>query len=310
MIKKIGIAGSGIMGAGIAQVFTQSGYEVLLYDLNKEALKQAKDRIRLNQKTLIEEGVLTVEAAEEALKKIETTSVFNRLGEMDCVIEAIVEKLDVKRNFFTELEQVCDKTTVFASNTSSLSMNDIAIALKHRERFVGTNWWNPSHIIPLVEVTKCIDTSDETTAEICNLLESAGKKPVVLNKEIEGFIGNRIQFAVFREALNIANQGIASYEAIDDAIKYGIGFRYASLGPFETADLGGLDTFYYISKGLFKELSDEKVPPNCLEDIYNQGHYGIKNGKGFFDYQSEAIINERLDSRDKRFIRTLDALNK
>ncbi|WP_432667549.1 3-hydroxyacyl-CoA dehydrogenase family protein [Wukongibacter baidiensis] len=307
-IKKIAIAGSGIMGVGMAQCFAQKGYDVLVYDINQELLDKCIDSIKFNQKTLIEYSIISEECAVESLDRISLTTNLGDFADADFVIEAIIENLEIKQDFWKKVEEICDGEAIFATNTSGLSINDVCAKLDNKSRFAGTNWWNPPHIIPLVEVTMGDDTSEETVQSICDTLKEIGKEPVVIRKEINGFIGNRIQFAVFREALNIAAQGIASYEDIDRAVKYGIGFRYPTLGPFETADLGGLDTFYYISKNLFKDLSSSEIPPEILEEIFNEKKYGIKTGEGFFKYESEEQINTILKERDEKFLKTLKAL--
>jgi 3-hydroxybutyryl-CoA dehydrogenase len=160
------------------------------------------------------------------------------------------------------------------------------------------HFWNPAHIIPLVELIRGEKTSDEMVANLKNLLESLGKQAVVVNTDVPGFIGNRLQFAAFREALHIVEQGIASVEDVDKAMKYGPGFRYPIIGPLETADLGGLDTFYNISSYLFKDLGDEKEIPKMLEELIESNYLGVKTKKGFYDY-SNGRDEDAIKRRDK-----------
>ena len=166
------------------------------------------------------------------------------------------------------------------------------------------HFWNPPHIIPLVEVIRGDLTSDNTVNVLVELIKSIDKEPVVVQKDVAGFIGNRLQFAVFREALNIVEEGIASFEDVDRAMKYGPGFRYPILGPLETADLGGLDTFYYISSYLFNALSDVKEPQEVLKKLMDSGELGVKSKKGFYDY-SDGKDEDTIKHRDKMFFKML-----
>ncbi|MCG4584721.1 3-hydroxyacyl-CoA dehydrogenase family protein, partial [Anaerosalibacter bizertensis] len=168
----------------------------------------------------------------------------------------------------------------------------------------GMHWWNPPHIIPLIEIIRGKGTDDETVDLLVELVKAIDREPVVVQKDANGFIGNRIQFAVFREALNIVEQGIATVEDVDRAMKYGLGFRYAVIGPFETADLGGLDTFYYISSYLFNELGDAKEPSDMLKDLVDNNNLGVKSKKGFYDY-SNGKDEEAMKNRDKMFFKML-----
>ncbi len=303
-IKKIGVAGGGTMGSGIAQIFAQHGYEVVVTDIADKFLENTKRIILLNQKTLINEGLLTEEEAQESLTHISYSTDKNVFKDADLIVEAIIEKMEIKQNYWLEVEGIAREDCIFATNTSGLSINGICSKLTNKKRFIGMHWWNPPHIIPLIELIKSDETSDETVQVLKELVAEVGKESVVVLKDVNGFIGNRIQFAVYREALKIVEDGIATVEDVDKAMKYGPGFRYPVLGPFETADLGGLDTFYYISSYLFNELSDVKNPTKLQQELMDNNNLGVKSGKGWYDY-SEGKGEEAMSRRDENFYKML-----
>jgi len=303
-VKKIGIAGAGTMGSGIALIFALKGFEAVVTDVAEKHLENARRIISINQSSLIEEGIITRAEAEAALKNICFSTEKKVFSDADIIIEAIIEKLDVKQDFWKEIEGIAKEDAIFATNTSGLSITAISEKLKRKGRFIGMHWWNPPHIIPLIEITRGNETDDETVNTLTELVKMIGKESVVVQKDARGFIGNRLQFAVFREALNIVEQGIADIEDVDKAMKYGPGFRYPVLGPLETADLGGLDTFYYISSYLFKELSDAKEPLPLLKELMDSKKLGVKSGSGFYDY-SEGKDELAMKRRDKNFFKML-----
>lgn len=303
-IKKIGIAGGGTMGSGIAQIFAQNGYEVYVTDIAEKYLENTKRIILLNQKTLINEGLLTEDEAQESLKQISFSTDKKVFADADMIVEAIIEKMDIKQDYWKEVEGIAKDDCIFATNTSGLSINGICQKVENKGRFIGMHWWNPPHIIPLIELVKADDTTEETVQLLKELVAKIGKESVVVLKDVNGFIGNRIQFAVYREALKIVQDGIATVEDVDKAMKYGPGFRYPVLGPFETADLGGLDTFFYISSYLFNELSDEKKPTVLQQELMDNGNLGVKSGKGWYDY-SDGKGEEAMARRDKNFFKML-----
>lgn len=303
-IRKIGVAGGGTMGSGIAQIFAQHGYEVVVTDIADKFLENTKRLISLNQKTLINEGLLTEEDAQESIKHISFTTDKNVFKDVDMIVEAIIEKMEIKQNYWQEVEAIAKDDCIFATNTSGLSINGICNKVENKKRFIGMHWWNPPHIIPLIELVKADETSDETVQLLKELVEKIGKESVVVLKDVNGFIGNRIQFAVYREALKIVEEGIATVEDVDKAMKYGPGFRYPVLGPFETADMGGLDTFYYISTYLFNELSDVKNPTKLQLEHMDNNNLGVKTGKGWYDY-SDGKGEEAMARRDENFYKML-----
>ena len=283
-IKKIGIAGAGTMGSGIAQIFARKGYEVVMTDISEEFLEKSKKLVSIFNSSLIEEGLMTESEIEKTIKNISYSTDKRVFSDTDVIIEAIIEKMDIKQEFWREVEEIAKPDVIFATNTSGLSITGISKKIKNKDRFIGMHFWNPPHIIPLVEIIRGDGTEDKTVDTLVELVERIDKEPVVVQKDAPGFIGNRIQFAVFREALNIVEQGIATFEDVDRAMKYGPGFRYPIIGPLQTADLGGLDTFYYISSYLFNELSDVKEPQEVLKKLMDSNELGVKSKKGFYDY--------------------------
>jgi len=303
-IKKIGIAGAGTMGSGIAQIFARKGYEVVVTDIKEEFLQNSKRLVNIFNSSLIEEGLMEVGEVENIEKNIKYSLDKKVFSDCDLIIEAIIEKMDIKQDFWKEVEEIAKSDAIFATNTSGLSINGISEKLKDKTRFIGMHFWNPPHIIPLVELIRGNETSDEVVNLLLDIVKKIDKEPVVVKKDAPGFIGNRLQFAVFREALNIVESGIASIEDVDKAMKYGPGFRYPIIGPLETADLGGLDTFYYISSYLFNDLSDTKEPHKILKDLMDKEELGVKSKKGLYDY-SGGRDEEVIKRRDKMFFKML-----
>ena len=303
-IKKIGIAGAGTMGSGIAQIFARKGYEVVVTDIKEEFLQNSKRLVNIFNSSLIEEGLMEVGEVENIEKNIKYSLDKKVFSDCDLIIEAIIEKMDIKQDFWKEVEEIAKSDAIFATNTSGLSINGISEKVKNKTRFIGMHFWNPPHIIPLVELIRGNETSDEVVNLLLDIVKKIDKEPVVVKKDAPGFIGNRLQFAVFREALNIVESGIADIEDVDKAMKYGPGFRYPIIGPLETADLGGLDTFYYISSYLFNDLSDTKEPHKILKDLMDKEELGVKSKKGLYDY-SGGRDEEVIKRRDKMFFKML-----
>ena len=305
-IKRIVIAGAGTMGSSMAQTFAKFGYDVTLYDVFPAALDKAKALIELNQKTEIAERIVTEEQSKAMLERISYTADVEEFRKADFVVEAIVEKLEIKHKFWEQVSNLVDEDVVLATNTSGLSITAIAEKVKNPERFGGMHWINPPHIIRLIEVIKGKETCDEAAQVIYDLALAVEKKPVIVNDAL-GFALNRIQLAILRECLHIVESGITTPEAVDDIMKYGLGLRYACLGPFEVCDLGGLDVFNNIASYLFEDLSDEQKPFGMLADRIEKGQYGVKNGAGFYDY-SNGKDEEKIEYRDQMFTKLAKCL--
>lgn len=298
-VKRIVIAGAGTMGSSMGETFAKYGYDVTLYDIFPSALEKAGNLIRLNQETEVAEHVVTPEESAALLERIRYSEDKACFEGADLVVEAILEKLDVKHAFWAEISALVPEDAILASNTSGLSITAIAEVVKRPERFGGMHWINPPHLIPLIEVIQGKKTDDETAAAIRDIALAVEKKPVIV-QDAPGFTLNRIQLAVLRECLHIVEQGIATPEAVDDVMKYGLGMRYACLGPFEVCDLGGLDIFYNIASYLFEDLADEKAPFGMLADRFEKGQYGVKTAAGFYDYAGGKDA-EKIKYRDRMF---------
>ena len=305
-IKRIVSAGAGTMGSSMAQTFAKFGYDVTLYDVFPAALDKAKALIELNQKTEIAEQIVTEEQSKAMLERISYTADVEEFRKADFVVEAIVEKLEIKHKFWEQVSNLVDEDVVLATNTSGLSITAIAEKVKNPERFGGMHWINPPHIIRLIEVIKGKETCDEAAQVIYDLALAVEKKPVIVNDAL-GFALNRIQLAILRECLHIVETGIATPEAVDDVMKYGLGLRYACLGPFEVCDLGGLDVFNNIASYLFEDLCHEKETFGMLADRIEKGQFGVKNGAGFYDY-SDGKDAEKIEYRDQMFTKLAKCL--
>lgn len=300
-IHVIGIIGAGTMGAGIAQTFAEGGYDVIWYNRSESGMERGMNLIHLNQGTLIKNGVLTKDRADSALERLRPTFRLEDLADADFVSESISEDVNAKQDMFSRVDGVCREDAILTTNTSALSITSIASAVSNRERFVGMHWWNPPHIIRLVEVIKGDETSEENCMAAMDICRKLGKKPVFVRKDIPGFVGNRIQMALQREVFNILDMGIATPEDIDAVMKYGPGPRWALYGPCEIADLAGLDVVNSVSDYIFKYLSNSPDVPNALADKIPKGELGTKTGKGFYQYTKDQV-KEITESRDRRLL--------
>ncbi len=307
-IKKVAVVGAGLMGHGIAQAYAQEGFEVNLTDASASALASAKDRIRSNLTTFVDEGLFTKRDLEQTLDRV---SVFNDLmstvHNADFVTEAIVEQLEKKQKLFQEMEQYCSADAILASNTSSFPMTEIAALMARPERAVITHWVNPPHIIPVVEVVSGKKTAEETYAVAIALLKKIKKIPITCRKEVPGFLLNRLQTAMNREVYALVESGTASAEDIDLLVVASLGFRMATLGPLRIRDLAGLDVTYAVEGWLAGEINSDTGASKLLKEKAEKGEFGAKTGKGFYEYspgEVEAIIKER----DRQFVRRLKEL--
>ena len=293
--NKVVVAGAGTMGASLAQVYAQAGWDTVLYNRSASGLERAKNLIELNQATFVKEEILSEEESKTLLARIKMTTEKADFTDAALVVENIVEDLDAKQEFWGEISQIVPEDALLATNTSGLHITDIAKACKHPERFMGQHWLNPPHLLPLCEIIAGEKTSPENVQKMRSLVQSLGKQPVVV-ADINGFIINRIQFALLREALHIVDIGAATFEDVDTVLKAGMGLRYAALGPFGVADFGGLDTFDHINSYLNAELDDSKVGNKRLHEMVKAGKLGVKSGQGFYDYsddKADAAIRER-----------------
>ena len=299
-IKYILICGGGMMGKNIAFVMASNpDFQIGVYDLFNTDVYGG---IRTNTKQLVEKGVLSEAELEERLSRISfTTDMDSELvSRADLVIEAVFEDMKIKRETFAKLEERCRPDTIFCTNSSVMSPSEISAELKYRERFVGTHFWNPGHLIPLVEVIKSDASSDEVAETVMEVLASAGKEPVLCKKDVPGFIANRMQHALWREAISIVERGIADAATVDKAVKYSFGLRLPQLAPMENADMVGTDLTYNIHDYILKDLEDSHEPSPLLKQLRDEGKLGFKTGEGFQTWTAEetaasnAALNEYL----------------
>ncbi|MFY4777340.1 3-hydroxyacyl-CoA dehydrogenase family protein [Metabacillus sp. RGM 3146] len=302
MNENLSIIGSGTMGHSIALSAAIAGLEINIWGTDEQDINRGKLGIKEKAGMLKENDVISDAEYEKVFSLIHFTDSLEKcVAEATYVIEAVPENLQLKQNLFKTLSQLCQSNVILASNTSGLKPTEIAAFSENPQRTIGTHFWNPGHLIPLVEVVLGEKTSPETVSRSLDLMKQMNKKPIVINKEILGSIGNRLQYALFREAQFILDQGIASIEDIDAAVKYSIGRRLQVTGPFMTADMGGLDVFHSISDYLFPDLTNSDQPFNRLKTLVKEGKYGQKTGEGYYDWSS-SFSKEMNEQREKELI--------
>ena len=299
MFPSVAVIGAGLMGHGIAQIFALSGRQVWLNDLDEQMLKQAVENVRANLTLFVQNGLVSAKEVGPALDRIHTTtSLEQAAGHADYVVEAISENLPLKQAIFKKLDEICRPDTILTTNTSVMSITEIAAKAKIRSRIVGTHFWNPPHLIPLVEVVPGDDTAPETVERAYNLLAEVGKHPVRVKRDVPGFVGNRLQHALWREALSIVDQGIAEPAEVDEVVKMGFGIRLPVLGPLENADLVGLDLTLAIHDYILKHLDASPEPAPILKRKIDQGYLGFKKGRGLQTWTEQEIADTRTRLAD------------
>ena len=293
-IGNISVIGAGFIGPGIAQVFASKGYNVRLLDIKDEILIKAVENIRSNLSLMAKKGLGSESEVEKIVGMVKTTTDLNEAAaEAQMVIECVSENLELKQQLFRDLDQLCPPETILATNTSVMSITEIASKAQRRERIVGTHFWNPPYLIPLVEVTKGKETSDEVMETTYQVLKDAGKHPVKCLKDVPGFIANRLQHALWREAISIVENGIADAATVDDAIKKGFAIRLPVLGPLENADMVGLDLILSIHDYVLKYLESSPEPSPLLREKVAKGELGFKTGQGFQTWSAEEAEKSR-----------------
>jgi 3-hydroxybutyryl-CoA dehydrogenase len=297
-IKTICNIGTGTMGPGTAVVFAMAGYKVRLFGRTDRSLDHGFKGIdaaleSYREHDMADSGQITAIRA----RITGTTTLEAAAADADFVIETVAEDIETKRKVFAALDSICPAHAIFASSTSGLSPTAIAEAVRRRDKFVVAHFWNPPHIVPVVEVVPGRLTAPETINITCDLLERTGKKPVVLKQEALGFIANRLQLALLREALYLVEQGIATPETVDTTMKH-LARRLSATGPLETADLGGLDIFYNIAGYLLKDLCNSPDLPPALKEAFESGNLGAKTGKGFYDWSDAGRLNAIKKTRE------------
>ncbi len=298
-MEKVTVIGAGTMGHSIALSIAWSGLNVTLIGINDEDINRAKEGITNKLHILQVNGLITSQESVEINKRIKALTELKEAVEgATFIIEAIPEDLLLKKELFKKLDELCDHNVILASNTSGLSPTNIAQNMKGKERVVVTHFWNPAHLIPLVEVVRGEETSDATVRRSIELLKSMRKRPIEVKKDILGSVVNRLQYALFREAQYILEQGAASMEDIDAAVIYSIGRRLPVTGPFMTADMGGLDVFDSISNYLFEDLSNASSSLKMMQNLVANNKFGQKSGEGFYQWDSNftKMMNEKREN--------------
>lgn len=297
MIKNISVIGAGTMGHGIASVFAKAGYNISLYEPTNEVLKKAKQKVEDELKFLSSEGLVKFDDIQDILNRIELfTDLEQAVKNADYVIEATPEKLNIKIELFIKLDTYCPEHTILASNTSSLSLQDMTMKLpeSRKAKTMVSHWYNPAHLIPISELSFFGNMSEADYKKVEEIHVKAGKYPVKVLKDVQGLIANRMLHALAREAFSLMENGIASPEDIDAALKFGPGFRSATTGILEAADMGGLDIWCTAEDNLFKSLTSNTKASDMLRNHVANGNLGLKTGNGFFTYDEnnrEEIIN-------------------
>jgi 3-hydroxybutyryl-CoA dehydrogenase len=280
-IKRVGVLGCGLMGSGIAQVAASAGYETIVRDVSKELLDRGRTGIEKSLAKFVEKGKLDAAARDATLKRLTFTTTVADLKGVDVVVEAITEDLALKNALFKELDGLCGTATIFASNTSSLTIAEMAAATKRADRFVGLHFFNPVPLMPLVEVVRTVTTSDEAFKRAFAFAKSLGKEAVAA-KDNSGFIVNLLLVPYLLDAIRAVERGVGSVPDIDKAMQLGCGYP---MGPLTLLDFVGLDTTYHIAEIMFKEYREPRyAPPPLLKRMVLAGMYGKKSGKGFYDY--------------------------
>ena len=277
------------MGKNIAFVASSAPeHNITVYDVREVDVAAG---IRENTKQLVEAGVLTEAELEERLSRIGFTTDLDseEVKRSDLVIEAVFENMDLKRETFAKLEARLRPDCIFCTNTSVMSPTEISQNLEHKERFAGTHFWNPGHLIPLVEVVRTEATSQETADAVMEFMTKIGKKPCLCNKDVPGFIANRLQHALWREAISIVENGIADAATVDTAIKNSFGLRLPQLAPLENSDMVGTDLTYNIHDYVLAHIEDSHRPSPLLTKMKEEGKMGFKSGEGFYKWSDEDI---------------------
>lgn len=294
-VKNVVICGAGMMGNMIALVFSSCpDFKITVWNRRE---KPCLEVIRDNLNQLKDKGIITEEEVEARMSRI--SFVFPDKGEefkeADLIIECVAEVMETKQDLFAELEGICREDCIFCTNTSVMSPTEIAAKCEHKERVVGTHFWNPAHLIPLVEVVKTEYVTEENMQLTMDALSRAGKKPIYCKKDVPGFVANRMQHALWREAISIVENGIADPATVDDAVKYSFGLRLPQLAPIENSDMVGTQLTYNIHSYVLKYLEDTHEPSPLLTKMIEEGKMGFSSGEGFLKWDDESIAKSKKD---------------
>jgi 3-hydroxybutyryl-CoA dehydrogenase len=307
--KRVAVIGAGLMGHGIAQVCAMHGCEVRLYDVDQKVLESARSRILVNLQLFAEAGLIDASSIDEVCSRVKATlNLEEAVAVAQFVVEAAPENMDLKTEIFKRMGKAAPMEAILASNTSTLSITEMAKYVENKARTIITHWFNPPYLVPVVEVVKGQATSDETVQKTIDFLKAIGKEPVMVLKEVPGFLVNRIQTAMFREVLALLEAGVAEPEEIDRAVRGSFGMRLPIIGPLKTVDLAGLDLMYKGMGYLYPFLDASKELQKVLRDKVDAGHLGKKTGKGFFEYETGPGRGLEEQERDRKMIQLLKML--
>lgn len=296
-LESVAIIGNGLMGQGISQVFSTAGKTVRLIGRNPDSLSNALATIEGNINAFVGRNLITSEEAVSALARITTTTDYNDASGADLVIEAVPAVRDLQIEVFRKMDEICDPDIVIGS-TSGQPISLMVGKMKHPQRSIAIHFVYPAQLIPVVEVCGGENTSPEVVTWACDMLKAMGQTPALMNKEVDGFIINRLQFALLREAWSMWANGIASAEAIDVSFKLSLGRRLSVTGPIESAELGGLDIMNTFAEFLLPDLENSKAPPTAVSDLVKAGNFGLKSGKGVYDWSErdgDVLLKQRAD---------------
>ncbi len=280
-MRKVGVLGAGLMGAGIAEVTAKSGYDTIVREVDDDLASKGLARIESSMAKAVEKGKLTAADRDAARARLTTTTTLSDLADCDIVVEAIVENLDLKKETYRELDRICRPEAIFCSNTSSLTITEMSAATKRADRFAGLHFFNPVPVMKLVEVVRTIATSEATAEAVFAFAKSLGKEPIRTHDN-SGFIVNRLLVPYLLDAVRALEEGVGSKEDIDKGMELGCGHP---MGPLKLLDFVGLDTNYAIAEIMFQEYREKRfAPPPLLKRLVLAGRYGRKSGRGFYEY--------------------------
>ncbi len=289
-IRQVTVAGAGTMGPGIAATIASHGYDTTLTDTQEEALEKALGTVDTVYSTLVSEGLLSEKNAAAGRGRLTFETDLDRaLQTADLIMETIPETLEIKQSFFRQVEPKVSAETILASNTSGIPITKLGEVCESPNRMIGIHWSNPPHIIPVIEVISGVHTSDDTVETMHTFVQSVGMIPVDVLRDVPGFVENRILYAIMREALHLVEQGVATADAVDEIVKWGVGFKLAAIPPLQLLDVAGLDIYNNVARYLNADLSSEQHVSETITDKVAKGHLGIKTGRGLFKYQPGEI---------------------
>ena len=307
-INKVAVIGAGTMGPAMAATFARNGFDTTLYDVKPEQFEKAKSAVDFVYTILTGGGFMTAQDADSGRGRITyTTDLAEALAGADFVVETVPEQKELKQQVFQDLEGLVGDDVILASNTSGIPISDLAAVARVPDRVVGMHWSNPPHLIPVIEVIRGEQTSDETAQKTVGIVEKIGMVPAMVDRDVAGFVENRILYAIMREALHLLDEGVASAEAIDTITKWGIGYKLAVIGPLELLDMAGLDIYTSVASYLNKSLNASPDVSKSVTDKVAAGKLGIKTQGGLFEYTPERI-QQLQQQRGRKLVATRKAL--